>query len=194
MAQESASTARHLDDYFEGLETLRADFVQLVFDDRGREVERSTGWLALARPGRFHWFYRQPYPQRLVADGERLWLYDIELDQVTVKPLSEVLSAAPAALLSGAVDWRTAFRAEAPVIQGDLVWYRLRPKDPEASFTTLWLGFEGKSLRALELQDALQRRTRLGFDKLERNIPVDGELFRFTPPPGVDVIGADTIP
>jgi outer membrane lipoprotein carrier protein len=119
-----------------------------------------------------------------------LWLYDIDLEQVTVKRLDQTLSAAPLAVLSGAAPIEQEFEVSRIVSShDDLQWYELTPKQQQSEFNLLRIGFEDNVLRILELEDNFQRRTRLDLDQVERNPALDAALFHFIPPPGVDVVG-----
>jgi outer membrane lipoprotein carrier protein len=125
----------------------------------------------------------------IVADGQRLWLYDKELEQVTVRKLDQALSATPLALLSGAAPLEDAFTINDAGKQDGLHWYELRPKQQQSEFELVRIAFRGDALSSIELEDAFNQRTRLNFAALQRNIPIDAELLQFTPPPGVDVVG-----
>ncbi|MDX1657033.1 MAG: outer membrane lipoprotein chaperone LolA [Candidatus Competibacteraceae bacterium] len=175
--------------YFQGLQSLSGDFVQQVFDADGRLLETSEGRMWMQRPGRFRWDYRTPFPQLVVADGERIWLYDQELEQVTVKPMDTAMGSTPLALLSGAAPIEEAFQvADRQRLEG-LDWYRLTPRQAQPEFQALGVAFRGDRLAAIDLQDALGQVTRLTFQDLRRNTRLDPKLFDFTPPPGVDVLG-----
>jgi len=185
-----AAEPSRVQDYFRQLQSLEGDFVQTVFDADAELIQASSGRVYMTKPGRFRWDYREPFEQLIVADGARLWLYDKDLEQVTVRPLNEVLSATPLAVLSGAAPIDETFSISEPISHSGLDWYELLPMVPDAEFTTLWVGFsEGGELRTLELVDTFGQRTRLSFDDLDPNASVDPTLFRFQPPPGVDVVG-----
>lgn len=175
--------------YFRDLRSLEAGFTQRVTDAQGRLVQQSAGTMAMQKPGRFRWDYREPSPQTIVADGERLWVHDPGLDQVTVRPLDAALGGTPLALLSGAAPIEDVFRVGAAQSRGGLSWFELTPKNEGGDFRALRVGFRGEALTALELEDSLGGRTRVEFTKLVRNGSVDPALFRFVPPPGTDVIG-----
>ena len=175
--------------YFRDLKSLRADFVQRVFDANARLIETSSGQMVMEKPGRFRWDYKKPFEQIIVADGERLWHYDSELEQVTVRRLDTALGSTPLALLSGAAPLDDAFVVTSSKTEDGLRWYELRPKQAQAEFTSLRVAFQGDQLNAIELQDAFSQRTRLSFNDLERNVSIDPALLRFVPPSGVDVVG-----
>jgi len=175
--------------YFRDLTSLRAEFVQQVFDERSEIIQQSSGRVYMQKPRRFRWDYREPYRQIIVADGRRLWLYDSELEQVTVRQLDEALTAAPLALLSGAAPIDEAFAIGESYTRDQLQWFELQPKTEQAEFKLLRVAFQGEALKILELEDVFNQRTRLQFDELERNPTIDPVLLRFVPPPGADVIG-----
>lgn len=189
------ATAQSVEDdlvrrYFRQLQSLEGDFVQTVFDADGELIQSSAGRVYMSKPGRFRWDYLEPFEQLIVADGERLWLYDKDLEQVTVRPMGEVLSATPLAVLSGVAPIEDTFSISEPMVSSGLAWYELLPLVTDAEFTTLWVGFsEAGELRTLELVDTFGQRTRLSFDQLVPNTPVASELFEFQPPEGVDVVG-----
>lgn len=175
--------------YFQDLQSLRADFIQRVYDERARIVQSASGQMLMRRPGQFRWDYRTPAEQIIVADGERLWAYDVDLAQVTVRKLDTALSSTPLALLSGAAPIEETFEVSNVQTRDGLNWYELTPKQPQPEFRLLRVAFKGDALVSLELEDGFGQRTRLDFQKLERNPTLDPALLRFTPPPGVDVVG-----
>jgi outer membrane lipoprotein carrier protein len=175
--------------YFHALKSLQADFVQTIFDEKGRTLETSRGRMFMQKPGRFRWDYQEPATQLIVADGQRLWLYDKELQQVTVRLLDKALSATPLALLSGAAPIEEAFTVSNTSTRDGLQWYELRPKEEQPEFKLLRVAFNGDTLKLIELEDAFNQRTRLSFEHLQRNVNIDPELLRFVPPKGVDVVG-----
>jgi chaperone LolA len=142
----------------------------------------------MQRPGRFRWDYTTPYARTIVADGERLWLYEADLEQVTVRRLSAGLGDTPAALLTGQDDFLKRFTVERTYQADGLAWTVLRPQASDTDFAELRLGFRNKLLLALELDDRLGQRTRIDFQSPRVNTAVPADTFRFTPPPGADVI------
>lgn len=180
---------QRVEKFLHGLQGLQAQFEQVLTDRSGQVIERSHGVLAIRRPDRFRWDYRQPYEQVIVADGERVWLYDSDLAQVTVRKLDETLSATPAMLLSGEGALEENFSVVDSARDGGLEWVRLEPRRDDTDFKWVRLGFDSGALAYMELADKLGQTTRLEFSNLERNPPLDPARFTFTPPPGVDVIG-----
>ncbi|MFZ1642870.1 MAG: outer membrane lipoprotein chaperone LolA [Candidatus Contendobacter sp.] len=184
-----AATPSPVQRYFEELRSLRANFIQRVFDERGRVMQTSSGRMLMRKPAQFRWDYQTPAEQVIVADGERLWAYDVDLAQVTVRKLDQALSSTPLALLSGAAPIENTFTVSGVRNRDGLDWYDLTPKQPQPEFRLLRVAFKGDALISLELEDSFGQRTRLDFQKLERNPTLDPALLKFTPPPGVDVVG-----
>ncbi len=185
-----AEAGTGLVEYFRDLSSLRARFEQQVFDETGQPLQSSSGEMVMLRPGRFRWDYRSPYEQLIVADGDRVWIYDKDLEQVSVRSLDGAMGATPLALLSGTTPIDEAFEVSPePPGGGDLVWYSLTPRNGDVDFSRMRVALRDGLLYSLELEDALGQRTRLTFAGLEHNPEVDPALLRFQPPPGVDVVG-----
>jgi outer membrane lipoprotein carrier protein len=191
VASYAADSVARVDAYLGSVTTLSAQFKQVVQDKRGQVTDRATGTLSLSRPDRFRWDYREPYSQTIVADGRRLWLYDPDLDQVTVRPLEQGLGATPAMLLSGSGKVGDAFKSGPAEQRGDWTWYPLLPKQPGSDFERVSLAFDRRNeLAAMELVDKLGQTTTIEFSALRRGVKLDDKTFNFVPPKGADVIGA----
>lgn len=174
--------------------SLAADFTQEVTDSRGRQVEASSGRMLLKRPGRFRWDYAEPHERLMLADGERVWLYEPDLEQATTRGLDDLaLRDTPAALLTGTGDVLDRFVPVDEQHAEGLDWITLEPVEPEADFHRLRLGFAGGQLQVLELDDRLGQQTRVRFAAIEVNPALDDADFTFVPPPGVDIIGEDEL-
>jgi outer membrane lipoprotein carrier protein len=180
---------QRVETFLQGLDGLQAQFKQILTDRNGRSIEEASGTLAISRPDRFRWDYREPYQQVIVADGARIWIYDSDLEQVTVRKLDETLSATPAMLLSGRSSLNDNFNVTQVAQEGTVEWVRMEPKRDDTDFKWVRLGFEGALLKYMQLADKLGQTTSLEFSKLERNPPLDPSRFTFTVPPGADVIG-----
>jgi len=190
LAKGGSGAVTRVDAYLATVNTLTANFSQVVRNRDNQIVDRASGTLSLSRPNRFRWDYQKPYVQTIVADGKRLWLYDSDLEQVTVRALEQGLGSTPAMLLSGAGKVGDAFVSVAVQQQGDWTWCRLKPKQEGSDFEQVSLAFDRKGeLAAMELRDKLGQATVIEFGALRRNPPLDQRLFRFEPPPGADVIG-----
>lgn len=192
-AESTQDGYRTLDEFMQGLVSLEADFHQTLLDRAGQVLEESSGQLAIARPNRFRWDYREPAGQLVIADGERLWLYDAELEQATVRPLDETLAGTPAMLLSGEGDLRDSFQVEGLEQRGTLSWILLKPLRADTDFQAVRLALEGQALVAMELDDKLGQTTVLELSAFKRNPVLDNALFHFEPPIGADVIGAPSL-
>ncbi len=183
-----AVAASRVEDFLGQLTGLRAEFRQTVTDARGRLLERAEGSVALARPGRFRWDYRVP-EQLIISDGVTVWLYDVELEQVSVRAAGDALAGTPAMLLAGEGDLNGDFEITDAGQQDGLDWSRLTPRRADGDFREVRLGFAGRELRRMTLFDRLGQTTVLEFLQVERNPRFDSSLFEFEPPPGVDIVG-----
>jgi len=175
--------------FLQDVKSLKADFSQVVLDPNQRQVKQSTGTLIIKRPNHFRWDYAKPNQVIIVADGAKLWMYDVELQQVTVKPLNDTLAASPAVLLAGSNDVEKSFSVEDLGSKDGLAWVQLAPKVKDTDFESVKLAFKGSDVAVMELKDNLGNLTRISFDHVERNAAVADEAFKFTPPKGADVIG-----
>lgn len=175
--------------FLETTKTLRADFAQIVVAKNGKKPQQSTGVMMFSRPGKFRWQIEKPYSQLLVGDGEKVWMYDPDLRQVTVRKFGAALGSTPAALLVGDNALAKNFNLREAGEREGLEWVEAVPKSSDSGFEKLQLGFAGNDLKAMELSDNFGQTTSLAFSRLERNPSLASSLFRFTPPAGVDVIG-----
>ena len=169
-------------------QAARASFEQKVQDRSGKLVQESKGSFVFLRPGRFRWEYAKPVDQLIVGDGERVWIYDRDLNQVTVRRLSTALGSTPAALLAGSADVEKAFELSEAGERNGLEWLEARPKDKDAGFERIRMGFNVAGVEAMELTDHFGQTTFLRFSGLQRNPKVDPAEFRFAPPQGADVL------
>jgi outer membrane lipoprotein carrier protein len=180
---------RRLRNFIERVQTLRARFRQDIVDSSEELIEQSSGELLLSRPGRFRWNYQQPYERTVVADGTRLWLYEADLEQVTVRPLTAGLGETPAALLTGDKDILERFEYVSSWTTEQVLWVRLRPHSADSDFESVAIGFDGERPVQLELHDRLGQRTRLYLTEVRINVKLAADAFRFVVPEGADVIG-----
>jgi outer membrane lipoprotein carrier protein len=184
-----AGAISSLKSFIQNARTVRAEFSQTVLDKNTRVVQRGSGVMQFERPGKFRWVYEKPYEQLIVGDGARIWFYDHDLNQVTVRKLDAAIGSSPAALLAGSGNIETDFDLEEIGLQGDTEWLEARPKAKESTFEWVRLGFSRKgTLKAMELHDHFGQTTVLAFAGLEQNSRLAPELFKFNPPPGADVI------
>lgn len=184
-----ASAIERFNAYLRTTESARADFRQQVYDREGRQVQAASGSFSFLRPGRFRWKYDKPVDQLIVGDGSRVWIYDRDLGQVTVRKLSSALGSTPAALLAGSADIEKAFELSEAGRRDGLEWLEARPRAREAGFERILLGFGVSGVEAMELQDHFGQKTVLRFSNVVRNPKLDPSDFRFEPPAGVDVLG-----
>lgn len=189
VSHAEAGGRERLDAFFKNVQSLRGEFTQTVVDARMKVTEQAQGTLAFQRPGKFRWDYKAPYHQQIVADGHKVWIYDIDLEQVTVKPIGEAMGNTPAQLLSSGEALEKTFTVIDQGKSGELEWVELTPKQKDTSFEKVRLGFDQSNLRSMELIDNFGQTTRLQFAQLERNPKLVPSLFDFKPPPGVDVVG-----
>jgi len=184
----NSSSLERFQTYLRTTQSARADFEQKVYDKSGKLVQESRGSFSFLRPGRFRWTYATP-PQVIVGDGERVWIHDQDLNQVTVRRIARVLGATPAALLAGSSDVEKSFELSDAGDRDGLAWLEARPREREAGFERILLGLGTGGVVAMELVDHFGQRTLLRFSRVERNPRIDPGIFRFTPPKGTDVLG-----
>lgn len=188
--QPLAEAGARLEALLEATATLRANFEQRVHDASGRLLEEARGEVEIARPGRFRWTYTAPYEQLLVTDGAQVWMYDADLDQVSISRVEQAIAGSPAMLLGGGRLADGFDVAEAWVAEG-LEWVVLVPRQGDGDFRQIALGHDGTVVRRMALTDALGQRTAVVFADIERGIALADERFVFVAPEGVDVIGPD---
>lgn len=185
----AAESKSRLLDYFAELNSLEADFEQVTLDRQGRDLERSQGRMHIQRPGRFRWSYEVPYEQLIVTDSETLWVYDPDLDQVSVSELDTTVGNTPALLLSTEQPLEDLFRIIGPEHDNGIDWLALEPlDDQESNFTRIFLGFEDDELKVMEIVDGFEQTVQIRFSNIRRDAEIDPALFEFVPPEGVDVV------
>ena len=172
------------------LDNLTADFKQTVLDRDKRVIEQSSGKVAIQRPGKFSWIYTSPYEQQIIADGSELWVYDVDLDQVTVKPMESGLAAAPIMILMKQQDIGVDFVIREVGQRKFLYWVSLDPKTKDMEYSKVFIGLENGVVKAMELRDSFGQSTQIVFENLRFNVVHDPATFQFIPPAGVDVFGA----
>ncbi|HUX26160.1 MAG TPA: outer membrane lipoprotein chaperone LolA [Burkholderiales bacterium] len=170
--------------------SAQAGFVQKVYNRKHKLTQEASGTLAFLRPGRFRWTYAKPYAQVIVGDGSKVWIYDEDLNQVTVRPLDRALGSTPAALLAGSGEIERAFTLIDQGEKDGLEWVQALPRDKDSNFESIRMGFGPSGLERMELADSFGQTTVLTFTDMRRNPKLDPALFKFVPPKGADVIGA----
>lgn len=183
----AAGVRETLDRYIAGFKTLQADFEQTVISEQGKTTDTSSGKVFLERPGKFHWDYARPYEQSIIGDGSKVWVYDRDLEQVTIRRVDEALRSAPALILSSDARVEDNFTVTEDGSKDGADWVTLLPKDAKNEYAKVRVGFEGESLRWMELFDNFGQTTRLKFTGEKLNGALDPATFTFTPPEGVDV-------
>ena len=179
-----------LDDFFTKINTMQAAFTQQVIDDKGALRQSSSGNVFLSRPGKFRWEYAAPDKHEIVADGKNVWIYDVELDQVTVKPMTQALSSAPVGMLTQKQPVDKQFNVQEMEADGSsLEWFRLTPKKKDSDFTSMDLGVSATGVEEMILGDKFGQQTYIKFQGLRTDVNIDQSRFTFTPPKGADVIG-----
>jgi outer membrane lipoprotein carrier protein len=184
-----------LESFVKTAKTGRADFTQVVTapakEGQAPRVKTSTGTFEFSRPGRFKFVYKKPFEQSIVADGQTLWLFDVDLNQVTARKQSQVLGSTPAALIAAAPDLKALQAdfslADAPDKDG-LQWVVATPKARDGQLQTIRVGFKAATLNVLEILDNFGQRSLLTFAQFEVNPSLNAAAFQFKPPPGADVI------
>ena len=191
-AAQAADPARErLDAFLTGFKTLSAKFSQTVTDETGVELEVSNGDVFLQRPEKFRWQYLAPYEQLIVADGERLWLYEPDLDQVSVRSMDKLLADTPSLLIGGSTSIDDQFTVSDLGQADGLDWVGLTPRNQDSQFSGIRLGFTDTELSVMEMIDNFDQTTRIEFTEQQRDGSIEASKFEFTPPPNVDVLDAD---
>ncbi|NOQ87609.1 MAG: outer membrane lipoprotein chaperone LolA [Gammaproteobacteria bacterium] len=179
----------YLENFLENTQTLEANFQQTLRAYDGEILQQTEGEFYLDRPAKFRWNYRSPYEQIIVSDGERIWIYDVDLQQVTVQKQSAGLPATPMALLEDSSKLHKNFNV-VPLDEHDGV-YRLKllSKTKESDFGEIVIGLDEKGLRFMQLHDQFEQVTDIVFSNIKTNKKLSKEIFEFIPPEGVDVFG-----
>jgi len=182
-----------VNDFLTDVITLESRFEQSLIDAEGAVIERTSGTLEIARPTRFRWSYSEPYEQWLVADGTNIWSYDLDLEQVTVKPQSEALANTPALLLGGSENALEQFDFGGTTVEEITTWVRLEPKDKNSGFNRVELGFIDNELRRMVFFDNLEQTTLVALYDVKVNEPIDDTRFEFRVPDEVDLVGTPAV-
>jgi outer membrane lipoprotein carrier protein len=181
--------AKSLQDYLGHVNSLSAKFEQYVYNRATQEPNLSSGIIIVKSPNKFRLEYVKPYRQLYVADGDKLWNYDEDLEQVTVKKQKDILLNSPAMVLSNPSKLDSAYKITSQGSKNNVEWFLLKPKGADSGFDQIRLGFAGKNLFVMELYDTFGQRTQLKFSELFYNPAINSQQFNFVPPKGVDVIG-----
>jgi outer membrane lipoprotein carrier protein len=193
----NAGALESLEKFIKTAKTGHAEFTQVVSSPpKGGQAGKSrtsTGTFDFERPNRFRFVYRKPFEQTIVADGQTLWMHDVDLNQVTSRKQAKVLASTPAALIAAAPDIETLkkdFDLQALPDSGGMQWVQALPRTKEGQLATMKVGFRGDQLAALDILDSFGQRSLLTFNGMQVNGGVAADAFRFTPPQGADVVKA----
>ena len=187
-----AGAVEKLKIFISATHSAQADFTQDVLDQNGKRIQSASGVMQFQRPGKFRWSYQKPYEQVIVGDGEKFWLYDVDLNQVTVRKLDAALGSSPAALLSGSNEIERGFTLAEAGNRDGMEWLQATPKGKgqDSSFEKILMAFNAQfELVVMELNDMYGHKTVLKFSSMQRNPKIPAQQFRFTPPEGADVLG-----
>ena len=176
-----------LRDFAREVKSGKANFTQTVTSPDGKRKKVSSGSFEFERPNRFRFVYAKPFEQTIVADGQKVWIYDADLNQASSRKLGDALGATPAALLAGA-NLERDFTLKALPTEAGLDWVLASPKQAESTIQSLKLGFKGRDLAAMDIVDGFGQRSRLDFSAIQANVPVPAERFQFKLPAGADLI------
>ncbi len=183
-----ASGIDQLKAFLKDVKSLEGQFDQTVSDRNGKVTQKSTGTMQFSRPGKFRWEYAKPYKQIIVGDGQKLWLYDPDLNQVTVRKLNKAIGSSPAALLAGDTEIEKNFQLKDAGVVNNLTWVEATPKSSESTFEIVRMGFNDKELAVLELKDNFGQNTVIKLAGTRLNTKFSGDTFTFVPPKDADVI------
>lgn len=189
-ATAHAGASDKLRNFISSSHSGQANFTQVVQDKNGKKIQSASGTMQFVRPGKFRWEYKKPYEQIIVGDGAKFWLYDVDLNQVTVKKLDAALGSSPAALLSGNNEIERAFVLKDSGEKDGIDWLEATAKTPDTGFDNIAMAFNAQGeLVAMELLDNFGLKTTLRFSNMRINPKLAPNLFKFVPPKGADVLG-----
>lgn len=179
-----------LSQLLKNMHSMQADFTQTIVDKKGKAIQSSSGHMSLQRPSQFRWDVTHPIRQLIVTNGKRLWIYDPDLEQVTIRSLARAAGETPAMLLS---DENLSLGKEFTVrpIAGEgsaMQWFMLIPRDKSTVISALKLGFANQVIHEMQLQDHLGHTTKIEFNHVKLNSPLSSSTFSFKPPSQVDII------
>ncbi|MCW8931024.1 MAG: outer membrane lipoprotein chaperone LolA [Gammaproteobacteria bacterium] len=189
-----AQINKTLDQFYQSTQSLEAVFEQVITNTRGNVIEKSSGNLTLSRPDKFILEYIQPSEQKYISNGKTIWIYDIELEQVSIKNIDEGVGDSPALLLSSNTNiYKHYDVSDIKVGKSDgLIWIQLLAKEPEMTFERVLLAFKGTNLMQMTMHDSFGQTTNLKFSEIQINKPFANRQFNFVPPEDVDIIGTVT--
>ena len=174
--------------FLSNMQTLEANFKQTLVDDQGIELESTSGVVFLNRPDKFRWDYKIPYTQTIVTNGELLWFYDEDLEQVTIRDVTTSIENTPSAIFGSYEDLDAQFIIIELGNIEEFDWVELTPRDIESQYNSIRLGFEKDKLGMMVMFDNLGQVTRIDFTEEVLNKKMDDSIFNFEPPQGIDIL------
>jgi outer membrane lipoprotein carrier protein len=186
-SQAQETPVERLKKALQSVTSLQAGFTQMTYDQLGNVDHRGTGTFYLQKPGKFRWDYKEPFHQEVVTSGGKVWFYDADLEQVTVKKVDAAIGSTPALLLTGEISVMDNFTLENQGENEGLSWVRLIPKNEDSGFKHITVGLEKESIVGMELADNFGHLTRIYFQDIKPGVKIDPARFEFKAPPGVDV-------
>ncbi len=187
VADAKQEPIKQLKYFLKNTKTLEATFKQVTVDENGQITQTSHGDFFLSRPGKFRWSYKKPFEQEIVSNQGKVWFYDVDLEQVTVKKLDDSMGSTPALLLSGDIALEENFILQQQGVDEELQWIKLSPKNEETGYNYILIGLADDSIGGMELSDNFGQLTRIFFSNIKRNMQLDKSIFEFKTPEGVDV-------
>ena len=186
-ANAEQAPIKQLKSFLASTSSLTADFKQVTLNENGQATQTSHGLFYLSRPGKFRWSYKKPFEQEIVSSTGKVWFYDVDLEQVTIKKIDESLGSTPALLLSGEIDLEENFILQQQGVDEDLQWIKLSPKNEESGFNYILIGLNKEGIGGMELSDSFGQLTRIYFSNVKQNKTIEPSIFEFVAPEGVDV-------
>jgi len=189
VAEQESESQQLLQAFLDEAQSISAHFKQNLVDQYGYSLQESTGTLRMQRPGKFHWDYVLPYPQSIISNGQKIWMYDSELEQVNVRPYDQVLASSPVNLLDKNQALSLEFNIQPMPFFQDQHWLKLLPKNTESDFKEMLIGLQDGKIKTMQFIDNFNQTTQIKFEQLQVNPVFNEGQFEFTPPQGVDVLG-----
>ncbi len=188
LAEDRLQPRTLLEQFLNATTTFQAKFEQKLFDEYGDALETATGEVLISKPGKFRWEYQNPYSQLLVTDGTTLWVHDVDLEQVSINPLSHGAAGSPVEILVREVELDQHYFIAESIGKDGIAWISLTPRSQGAQYNAIEIGFSDKAIHAMKLLDNLNQVTEIQFRDIERNGKISDERFRFEAIPGIDVM------
>jgi outer membrane lipoprotein carrier protein len=187
--QAKQSTMDILVEAFANIKTYQAGFIQTLYDSREKQLQKSSGLVYIKKPGKFRWDYKKPHQQLIVSNNLELWVFDVDMDQATVRKVDDVLASAPAVLLGSDKPIYESFDLKDMGQREGLAWVQLIPKNKDSDFNTIYVAMDKGEVRVMELRDNFEQVTQIKFNNAVINKDINDAQFEFIPPKGVDVLG-----